>query len=112
MLLVLVRAARIGGRHWAGSFRPPRRDGARIGATALIRAVATVAAMAPVPKHVHGHEGRCEKYPDPVLCEPVHVYLFVVKSSFMTQLIDRLRRADRRKYCAKSRAPTASGRAQ
>ncbi|MEO5736114.1 MAG: hypothetical protein ABIQ82_01510 [Variovorax sp.] len=50
--------------------------------------MATMSTMAPVPEHVHGHEGHREKYPDPVLREPVHVYLLVVKSGAMTLLVD------------------------
>ena len=100
MLLVVVRAAVVGRVCGARSFRSARRDGARIAPSGLLRAVTPVAAMStmtPVPEHVHGHEGHPEKYPDPVLREPVHVYLLVVKSSAMALLVDN-------RYCAGRRS--------
>ena len=105
MLLVVVRAAVVGRVCGARPFRSARRDGARIAPSVLLRAVAavttmatmaTMATMPPVPEHVHGHERHREKYPDPVLREPVHVYLLVVKSSVMTLLVDDRHCAGRR----------------
>ena len=99
MPLVVVRAAVVGGVYGARSFLSARRDGVRIAPSGLPRAVTPVAAMSTmtsVPEHVHGHEGHREKYPDPVLREPVHVYLLVVKSSVMTLLVDDRHCAGRR----------------
>ena len=51
-------------------------------------AMTAVTTMAAVSEHVHDYEGHREKYPDPVLREPVHVNLLVVESSVMTLLVD------------------------
>jgi hypothetical protein len=64
--------------------------------------MAAMSTMTPMSEHVHGHEGHREKYPDPVLREPVHVYLLVVESSVMTLLVDERHCAGRRssRFCS------------
>ena len=41
--------------------------------------MAAMSPMATVTEQVHGHEGHAEKYPDPVLCQPIHVLLLELK---------------------------------